>query len=100
MNDETKDDIQLVPPPTIKNLKVIGDILLTITLVVAAMLVFNAWECVRSCDNSLIAKYVWHYELLGFAIVLAISAGIQHQLFQGLSSIIEQLFEIRKNTSQ
>ena len=91
MNDKTKDDILLVSPSTIGNLKVIGNILLGIALVGAALLFINAPPANLGG--------VWHYEFFGFGIALAISGVIQHQLFYGLSSIIEQLFGIRKNTS-
>ena len=91
------EDIGINPPTSIGSLKIIGNILLFMSIVFGFILLFNARECIDDCQYSF-RKTILHVDRIIIGIALIFGGVIQQQLFYGLSAVIEQLFEIRKKT--
>ena len=88
MGGETNGNTQVKPPGTIVPLRLIGNFLLGLSIEIGGAFLVTSYD-----------KDVWHFQSFIAGIATALSGVISLVLFYGLASIIEQLFEIRQNTS-
>lgn len=94
ITDETE-KVELDKPKVIEKLIFAGEAVLVISIVTAVVLGAFAWGCLA--DSQCGDHYGWGWFALAFAVL--VGGWFQKQFIHGFSAGLDQLFEIRKNTS-
>jgi hypothetical protein len=99
MTDETSDG-QLVKPKVIGNLKLVGNAVFLLSIISAVLLFTYSLQCVDYCNQDFAkSRFEREPENIVLIVVLIIGGWVQQQFVHGFSVGLDQLFEIRKNTS-
>ncbi len=99
MTDEVNNK-ELVKPKVIANLLFVGYAVLGLMVISGAVVLLFSVQCIDYCHLS-IAKYRWEENplILVLGAALIIGGWVQQQFIHGFAAGLDQLFEIRKNTS-
>ena len=99
MTDATA-NVELAKPKVIENLIVVGNAVLWLSAISGVILLILSMQCIDMCQYSF-AKHAYEEEpmLVVLGIALIIGGWVQQQFIHGFSVGLDQLFEIRKNTS-
>ena len=94
-------DLGPTKPKVIGNLLFVGDAVFILLAACGVVLGFLQMQCIEYCDKSYATYgYEENPEMIFFAGTLIIGGWIQKVFIHGFSVGLEQLFEIRKNTSK
>ena len=99
MSDNSEVENVIERPSSIDTLQSVGVVLFVVSIIGGVALPFLTMVCHKYCDSSYIAEYTVTVEGVTLGVIIVLSGLIQMVLFKGLAAVIEQLFEIRKNTS-
>ena len=99
MTDEV-DNEELVKPKVIANLRFTGNAVFGLMAISGAVMLIFGMQCTDYCDKSY-ADYRWEENplILVLGVALIIGGWVQQQFIHGFAVGLDQLFEIRKNTS-
>jgi hypothetical protein len=100
MTNATENE-ELAKPHVIRHLRGVGTLVLFLSAISGGILLFLSMQCIDNCGLS-IKKMAYEEEpmLVVFGVALIFSGWVQQHIFEGFSVGLEQLFEIRKNTSK
>ena len=100
MTDATE-NVELAKPNVIKNLIFVGNVVLWLSAISGVLLLILSMQCIDNCEYTYIKKIAYEEEpmLVVLGVALIIGGWVQQQFIHGFSVGLDQLFEIRKNTS-
>ena len=100
MSNETEYQ-ELTKPKVIGNLIGVGNAVFWLSAISGAIVLFMSLQCVDYCGRSY-ATYAYEEEpmMVVLGIALFIGGWVQQQFIHGFSVGLDQLFEIRKNTTK
>jgi|SaaInlStandDraft_1057018.scaffolds.fasta_scaffold138057_1 hypothetical protein len=104
MTDATENEELAKPlakPNVIGNLIFVGNAVLWLSAMSGVILLILSTKCIDHCEYSFkTLAYEEEPMLVVFGVALIIGGWVQQQFIHGFSVGLDQLFEIRKNTSK
>jgi len=100
MTDATE-NVELAKPNVIKNLIFVGNVVLWLSAISGVILLILSMQCIDNCQYNYSRTIAYEEEpmLVVLGVALIIGGWVQQQFIHGFSVGLDQLFEIRKNTS-
>lgn len=88
-------------PKVIDSLVLVGHAVFWFSAISGVILLYLSMQCIDDCEWSW-AKYAYEEEpmLVIFGVALIVGGWVQQQFIHGFSVGLDQLYEIRKNTSK